>query len=177
MATKEEENQCPTSTSAQTSAFKRLSISTLKKDRPSTSTFDHLKMISDRHEREMKTLKAKLSYEENNDDGKIHSRVPSCMKRKLSFDINTEEPKLHGAPSPQELKSAKISSRLIQMLLHQLQGLHCYFSMSKFEGFIDASSYSSSKASSTLPHIQARRREDLHLQYVVAEKVVISSML
>ena len=29
--------------------------------------------------------------------------------------------------------------------------------MSKFEGFINATSYSSSKASSTLPHIQARR--------------------
>ena len=40
MATKEEENQCPTFTSTRTSAFKRLSISTSKKDQPSTSVFD-----------------------------------------------------------------------------------------------------------------------------------------
>ncbi|TYJ95492.1 hypothetical protein E5676_scaffold441G00110 [Cucumis melo var. makuwa] len=42
-------------------------------------------------------------------------------------------------------------------MLHRFRGLHYYFSMSKFEIFIDASSYSSSKASSTLPHIQARK--------------------
>ncbi|KAA0051895.1 gag protease polyprotein [Cucumis melo var. makuwa] len=89
MATKEEENQCPTSTSTKTSAFKRLSISTLKKDRPSTSVFDRLKMTNDQ-QREMKMLKTKIFREENNDDGKIHSHVPSCMKRKLFVDISTE---------------------------------------------------------------------------------------
>ena len=46
MATKEE-NQCPTSTSTLTSAFKRLSISPSKKDQPSTSIFYGLKMTSD----------------------------------------------------------------------------------------------------------------------------------
>ena len=43
MATKEEENQCPMSTFTRTSAFKRLSISTSKKDRPSAFAFDCLK--------------------------------------------------------------------------------------------------------------------------------------
>ena len=46
-------------------------------------------MTSDQREREMKTLKEKLFHEENN-DSKIHSRVPSHMKRKLFVDINTE---------------------------------------------------------------------------------------
>ncbi|KAA0066864.1 Retrotransposon gag protein [Cucumis melo var. makuwa] len=90
MATKEEENQCPTSTSTRTLAFKRLSTSILKKDRPSIFGFDRLKMKSDQHEREMKTLKVKIFHEENKDDGKIHIDVPSRMKRKLSVDINTE---------------------------------------------------------------------------------------
>ncbi|KAA0035697.1 retrotransposon gag protein [Cucumis melo var. makuwa] len=89
MATKEEENQYPTFTSTQTSAFKRLCISISKKDRPSTSAFDRLKMTNDQQQKEMKTLKAKSFYEENNDD-KIHSHVLSRMKRKLSVDINTE---------------------------------------------------------------------------------------
>ncbi|TYK00108.1 retrotransposon gag protein [Cucumis melo var. makuwa] len=89
MATKEEKNQCPTSTCTRTSAFKRLSISTSKKDRPSTSAFDRVKMINDQQQREMKSLKAKPFHEENDDD-KIHSRVPSRMKRKLFVDINTE---------------------------------------------------------------------------------------
>ncbi|TYK30263.1 gag protease polyprotein [Cucumis melo var. makuwa] len=89
MATKEEENQCPTSTYTRTSAFKRLSISTSKKDRPSTSAFDRPKMTNNQQQREIKSLKAKLFHEENGDD-KIHSRVPSRMKRKLSVDINTE---------------------------------------------------------------------------------------
>ncbi|KAA0025969.1 hypothetical protein E6C27_scaffold34G002840 [Cucumis melo var. makuwa] len=74
MATKEEENQCPTSTYTQTSAFKRLSISTSKKDRPSTYAFDRLKMTNDQQQREVKYLKAKPFHEENDDD-KIHSRV------------------------------------------------------------------------------------------------------
>ncbi|KAA0042099.1 Retrotransposon gag protein [Cucumis melo var. makuwa] len=90
MAMKEEENQCPTSISTQTFAFKRLSISTSKKDRPSTSAFDRLKITNDRQQREMKTFKAKLFLEENNDDGKIHNRVPSRMKRKLFVDISTK---------------------------------------------------------------------------------------
>ncbi|KAA0040811.1 retrotransposon gag protein [Cucumis melo var. makuwa] len=89
ITTKEEENQCPTSTCTRTSAFKSLSISTSKKDRPSTSAFDRLKMINDQQQREMKSLKVKPFHEENDDD-KIHSRVPSRMKRKLSVDINTE---------------------------------------------------------------------------------------
>ncbi|TYK16519.1 retrotransposon gag protein [Cucumis melo var. makuwa] len=89
MATKEEENQCPTSTYARTSAFKRLSISTSKKHRPSTSAFDRLKMTNNQQKREMKSFKAK-PFHEQNDDNKIHSRVPSRMKRKLSVDINTE---------------------------------------------------------------------------------------
>ncbi|KAA0065984.1 ty3-gypsy retrotransposon protein [Cucumis melo var. makuwa] len=86
MATKEEENQCPTSTYTRTSAFKRLSISTSKKHRPSTSAFDRLKMKNDQQQREMKSLKAKPFHEENDDD-KIHSHIPS---RKLSVDINIE---------------------------------------------------------------------------------------
>ncbi|KAA0065363.1 Retrotransposon gag protein [Cucumis melo var. makuwa] len=89
MAMKEEENQCPTSTSTRTSAFKKLSISTSKKDRPLTSLFDRLKMKNNQ-QREMKILKSKIFHEENNDDGKIHSRIPSRMKRKLSIDISTE---------------------------------------------------------------------------------------
>ncbi|KAA0059024.1 retrotransposon gag protein [Cucumis melo var. makuwa] len=89
MATKEEENQCPTFIYTRTSTFKRLSISTSKKDRPSTSAFDRLKMTNDQQQREMKSLKAK-PFREENDYDKIHSRVPSRMKRKLSVDINTE---------------------------------------------------------------------------------------
>ncbi|KAA0066111.1 hypothetical protein E6C27_scaffold21G001050 [Cucumis melo var. makuwa] len=90
MGTTKEENQCPTSTYTRTSAFKRLSISTSKKHRSLTSAFDRLKMTNDQQQREMKTLKAKPFHEENDDD-KIHSRVPSRMKMKLSVDINTEE--------------------------------------------------------------------------------------
>ena len=78
------------SISTQTLAFKWLSIFTSEKDQPSTSTFDRLKMTSDQHEKEMKTLKAKPFHEENN-DGKIHNRIPSHMKRKLSVDINTKD--------------------------------------------------------------------------------------
>ncbi|TYK09793.1 ty3-gypsy retrotransposon protein [Cucumis melo var. makuwa] len=89
MATKEEENQCPTFIYTRTSTFKRLSISTSKKDRPSTSAFDRLKMTNDQQQREMKSSKAK-PFREENDDDKIHSCVPSRMKRKLSVDINTE---------------------------------------------------------------------------------------
>ncbi|KAA0039099.1 retrotransposon gag protein [Cucumis melo var. makuwa] len=89
MATKEEENQCPTFIYTRTSTFKSLSISTSKKDRPSTSAFDRLKMTNDQQPREMKSSKAKPFHEENDDD-KIHSCVPSRMKRKLSVDINTE---------------------------------------------------------------------------------------
>ncbi|TYK15150.1 hypothetical protein E5676_scaffold790G00140 [Cucumis melo var. makuwa] len=89
MGTTKEENQCPTSTYTRTSAFKRLSISTSKKHRSLTSAFDRLKMTNDQQQREMKTLKAKPFHEENDDD-KIHSRVPSRMKMKLSVDINTE---------------------------------------------------------------------------------------
>ncbi|KAA0047911.1 retrotransposon gag protein [Cucumis melo var. makuwa] len=89
MATKEEENQCPTSTYTQTSAFKRLGISASKKDRPSTSAFDHLKMTNDQQQGKMKSLKAKSFHEENNDD-EIHSHVPSRMERNLFVDVNTE---------------------------------------------------------------------------------------
>ncbi|KAA0047862.1 Retrotransposon gag protein [Cucumis melo var. makuwa] len=92
MATKEEENQCPTSISTRNFSFKRLSISTSKKDRPSTSAFDRLKMTNDQQQREMKTLKAKLFLKENNDDDKINNRVPSRMKRKLSVDISKKVP-------------------------------------------------------------------------------------
>ena len=45
-------------------------------------------MRGNQHERDMKTLNAKLFHEENNNN-KIHSHVPSRMKRKLSIDINT----------------------------------------------------------------------------------------
>ncbi|KAA0056121.1 ty3-gypsy retrotransposon protein [Cucumis melo var. makuwa] len=89
VATKEEENQCPTFIYTRTSTSKRLSISTLKKDRPSTSSFDRLKMTNDQQQREMKSSKAK-PFREENDDDKIHSCVPSRMKRKLFVDINTE---------------------------------------------------------------------------------------
>ena len=67
VATKEEENQCPTSTSTRTLAFKRLSIFTSKKDQPSTFVFDRLKMTIDHHEKEMKALKVKSLHEENID--------------------------------------------------------------------------------------------------------------
>ncbi|KAA0060715.1 gag protease polyprotein [Cucumis melo var. makuwa] len=89
MATKEEENQCPTFIYTRTSTFKMLSISTSKKDRPSTSSFDRLKMTNDQQQREMKSSKAK-PFREENDDDKIHSCAPSRMKRKLFVDINTE---------------------------------------------------------------------------------------
>ncbi|KAA0032650.1 retrotransposon gag protein [Cucumis melo var. makuwa] len=89
MATKEEENQCLTFIYTRTSTFKRLSISTSKKDRPSTSGFDCLKMTNDQQQREIKSLKEK-PFREENDDDKIHSCVPSHMKRKLFVDINTE---------------------------------------------------------------------------------------
>ena len=72
LTTKEEEYQCPTSTSTRTSTFKRLNISTSKKDQLSTSVFDRLNMTSDQHEKDMKTLKVKSLHEENNDE-KIHS--------------------------------------------------------------------------------------------------------
>ena len=90
MATKEEESQCSTSTSTQTSAFKRLSISISKKDQPSTSVFDRLNMTNDQHEKEIKTLKVKSLHEENNGE-KICSCVLSRMNRKLSVDINTKK--------------------------------------------------------------------------------------
>lgn len=89
MATTKEEDKCLTSISARTSTFQRLSISTSKKNRPSTSTFDHLKVTYDQHERKIKTFIAKPFGEANNGK-KIHSLVPSCMKRKLSVVINTE---------------------------------------------------------------------------------------
>ncbi|KAA0050345.1 gag protease polyprotein [Cucumis melo var. makuwa] len=111
MATKEEENQYPTSTYTRTSAFKRLSISTSKKDRPSTSSFDRLKMTNDQQQREMKSLKAKPFHEENGDD-KIHSRVPSRMKRKLSVDINTEE--VGSLTAVSSLQRTKVSDRSYQ---------------------------------------------------------------
>ena len=85
----EEENQCLTSTSTRTSVFKRLSISTTKKDQPLTSSFDRSKLIDDQHERKIKTLKAKSFCESNNDE-KIHHLILSRTKRKLSADINTE---------------------------------------------------------------------------------------
>ena len=91
MAAKEEENKCSTSTSTRTSTFKMLSISTSKKDQPSTFIFDRLKMTSDQHDKEMKTLKVKSLHEENNGE-KIRSHVPSRMKRKLFIDINTDGP-------------------------------------------------------------------------------------
>ncbi|KAA0058351.1 hypothetical protein E5676_scaffold19523G00460 [Cucumis melo var. makuwa] len=49
-------------------------------------------------------------------------------------------------------------------MLHRLQGLHCYFSMSKFKGFINASSYSSSNASLMFPYIHAQR---LHRSFLI----------
>ena len=90
MAMKEEENQCPMSTFTRTWAFKRLSIFTSKKDRPSTSAFDRLKMSSDQHEREMKTLKVQSFHEKKKRWDSQYSHVPSRKKRKLSVDINTE---------------------------------------------------------------------------------------
>ena len=82
---KEEENQCLTSTSIRTLAFKRLRIFISKKDQPSTSVFDRLKMTNVQHEKKMKTLKVKSLHKENNDE-KIHSRVTSRTKRKLFVD-------------------------------------------------------------------------------------------
>ncbi|KAA0067219.1 retrotransposon gag protein [Cucumis melo var. makuwa] len=55
------------------------------------------------------------------------------------------------------IKAHSVARLKTSPMLHRLRGLHYYFSMSKIEGFINASSYSSSKASSTLPHIQAQR--------------------
>ncbi|TYK30948.1 hypothetical protein E5676_scaffold455G001730 [Cucumis melo var. makuwa] len=68
-------------------SFQKAKYLHIEEDRPSTSTFDHLKMTNDQHQREMKILKAKRFHEENNDD-KIYSRVSSSMKRKLYVDIN-----------------------------------------------------------------------------------------
>ncbi|TYK19591.1 hypothetical protein E5676_scaffold1274G00410 [Cucumis melo var. makuwa] len=94
MTMKEEENQCQMSTYTRTSAFKKLSISTSKKDQPSTFAFNCLKMTNNQQQRQMKSLKVKPFHEENNDD-EIHSHVSSRMKRKLSVVINTK-----GATSP-----------------------------------------------------------------------------
>ena len=64
-----------TSISTQNPTFQRLSVSTSKKNQPSTSAFECLKVIYDQHEGKMKTLMAKPSGEANNDE-KSHSLVP-----------------------------------------------------------------------------------------------------
>ena len=89
MTTKEEKNQCPTSTFTWASTFKRLSISTSKKYQPSTFAFDCLKMSSDQHKREMETLKAKPFPEVNKND-EIHNHISSRMKKRLFVYINTK---------------------------------------------------------------------------------------
>ncbi|KAA0041727.1 retrotransposon gag protein [Cucumis melo var. makuwa] len=149
MATKEEENQCPTYTYTRTSAFKRLSISTLKKDRPSTSSFDRLKMTNDQQQRKMKSLKAKPFHGENGDD-KIHSRVPSRMKRKVSVDINIEASFI---------------------FLKKLR--HCFFKF-KFKGF---KLHRCSREDLHLHLSMCCNREACHRKYVAAEKIVVSNML
>ncbi|KAA0050143.1 retrotransposon gag protein [Cucumis melo var. makuwa] len=160
MATKEEENQCPTSTSTRTSAFKRLSISTSKKDQPSTYVFYRLKMTND-PQREMKILKTKIFHEENNDDGKIHSRVPSRMKRKLSIDISAASPLFKMLTS--ELYSSPICCRRGSFHVLQPRG-----------------------SSSSSSHMCCSR-EDCHLKYVALrrssspigciKRMIISNML
>ncbi|KAA0050428.1 hypothetical protein E6C27_scaffold175G00160 [Cucumis melo var. makuwa] len=87
MTMKEEENQCQMSTYTRTSAFKKLSISTSKKDQPSTFAFDCLKMINNQQQRQMKSLKAKLFHEENNDD-EIHSHVSSRATSPLLENVD-----------------------------------------------------------------------------------------
>ncbi|KAA0056374.1 retrotransposon gag protein [Cucumis melo var. makuwa] len=167
MATKEEENQCPKFIYTRTSAFKRLSISTSKKDRPSTSAFDRLKMANDQQQREMKSLKAKL-FREENDDNKIHSRVPSPMKRKLSVDINTE-----GVVSPL-LQNVDQRTLLIFDML-QIRIFPCVAAKRIFI-FIFSHVLQSRGSSSSSSQICCSQK-DLRLKYIVAEKVVVSYML
>ncbi|TYK08171.1 ty3-gypsy retrotransposon protein [Cucumis melo var. makuwa] len=155
LAMKEEENQCPMSTFTRTSAFKRLNISTSKKDRPSTSVFYRLKMTNDQ-QREMKILKTKIFHEENNDDRKIHSRVPSRMKRKLSVDISTEcfltvKPRLIIYTNSTNEKASFVF----------LKKLHRCFFKFKFKSF----------------KLHRCSQEAHHLKYVAVEKVVILNML
>ncbi|TYK20938.1 retrotransposon gag protein [Cucumis melo var. makuwa] len=160
MATKEEENQCPTSTYARTSALKRLSISTSKKHRPSTPAFDRLKMTNDQQQREMKSLKAKPFHEENDDD-KIHIRIPSRIKRKFSVDINTE------------------ASFIFLKKLHR-----CFFKF-KFKGFkVHRCSREdlhlhlhTCVAAEKLVIANMLHQEDHRLKYIAAENIVVSNML
>ncbi|KAA0051515.1 hypothetical protein E5676_scaffold610G00560 [Cucumis melo var. makuwa] len=163
MATREEENQCPTFTYTRTSKFKRLSISTLKKARPSTSAFDRLKMTNDQQQREMKSLKAK-SFHEENDDDKVHSRVPSRMKRKLSVDINTK-----GEASP--LLQNVDQGTLLCFDMLQTRIFPCVATKKIFI-FIFSHALQLRDLSSSSSHI----REDLHLHLlpcVAAERIFI----
>ncbi|KAA0051997.1 hypothetical protein E5676_scaffold409G001950 [Cucumis melo var. makuwa] len=131
-------------------SFQKTKYSTSKKARPSTSAFDRLKMTKDQQQREMKSLKVK-SFHEENDDDKIHSRVPSRMKRKLSVDINTE-----GAASPLFQNVDQRTLLLFDML--QTRIFPCVWPRG---------------SSSSSSHIRESRR----LIYVATEDVVISNML
>ncbi|KAA0035317.1 retrotransposon gag protein [Cucumis melo var. makuwa] len=164
IATKEEENQCLTFIYTRTSTFKRLSISTSKKDRPSTSAFDRLKMTNDQQQREIKSLKAK-PFREENDDDKIHSCVPSRMKRKLSVDINTE-----GAVSPLLQNVDQRTLLLFDMLQTRI---FPFVAAKRIFILIFSHPRGSSSSSSQICCSQ----KDLHLKYIVAENVVVSDML
>ncbi|TYK19794.1 hypothetical protein E5676_scaffold307G00230 [Cucumis melo var. makuwa] len=160
MATKEEENQCPTFIYTRTSTLKRLSISTSKKDRPSTSAFDRLKMTNDQQQREMKSLKVK-PFREENDDDKIYSRVPSRMKRKLSVDINTEDKDL--------------SMRCGQEDLHLHLHLLTCIAAERIFIFIFSHVLQLRDLSSSSSHMYCSR-EDLHLHIlpcIAAERIYI----
>ncbi|KAA0032176.1 hypothetical protein E5676_scaffold186G00740 [Cucumis melo var. makuwa] len=139
--------------------FKRLGISTLKKARPSTSAFDRLKMTNDQQQREMKSLKAK-SFHEENDDDKIHSRVPLRMKRKLSVDINTK-----GNSTPLRYvadKDLPMSCAQEDLHLHLLK----YVAAKKvIVSYMLQPRMSSSQI--------CCRREGCPLKYVAAEKIVV----
>ncbi|KAA0036167.1 hypothetical protein E6C27_scaffold69G00260 [Cucumis melo var. makuwa] len=162
MATKEEENQCPTFIYTRTSTFKRLSISTSKKDRPSTSAFDRLKMTNDQQQREMKSSKAK-PFREENDDDKIHSCVPSRMKRKLSVDINTEAERIFIFIISNMLQPKRSSSQVYYS--RECRRLR-YVAIEKFVvSYILQPRMSSSQI--------CCRREGRPLKYVAAEKIVV----
>ncbi|TYJ99972.1 hypothetical protein E5676_scaffold360G00130 [Cucumis melo var. makuwa] len=204
MATKEEENQCPTFTSTRTSAFKRLSISTLKKDQPSTSVFDRLKMTNDQQQREMKTLKFKDFIKARSN---ARLETSPCFTDFKDCIVTFPCPSLKVSSMISSYSSLKASSMLSHI---QARKLHRCFLIFKLEGFINAFSYASSiqmqlrllskiSMQQTFPHLkyvvaekiffsnmlQSRRsssqiccsQENFHIKYVAAEKTIISNML
>ncbi|TYK27123.1 ty3-gypsy retrotransposon protein [Cucumis melo var. makuwa] len=176
-ATREEENQCPTSTYTRTSAFKRLSISTSKKARPSTFAFDRVKMTNYQQQREMKSLKAKLFHEEN-DDNTIHSCVPSRMKRKLSIDINTEAERIFIFIFSNMLQAKRSSSQVY--CSRECRRLK-YVAVEKvvvsymLQLRMSSSQICCRREGRPLKYVAAEKI--VVLKYVAAEKIIVSNML